>query len=157
MHKLRWQDYGFFTVHPLPSLFLWYESWQKVDFLDHVPTLSCKGSLWTLPKLVSYKFAKDILLFNGEATNLLKIRWLLSEKASAYSPHLWLLSSYLYLGRRKLERGTQPLIHSGKHYQGAKSILIVKFKGSKKRKLHPNESFLSQPKGFQIVLQTWGN
>ena len=73
---------------------------RKWTFLDHLPTLSCKRSLWTTPKLESYKFAKDILLFNGEATNLLKIRWLLSEKASAYSPHLWLLSSYLYLGRR---------------------------------------------------------
>ena len=84
----------------------------KSQFLFHKNLPPQEFSIMTLPgplflfcytigsKLVSYKFAKDILLFNGEATNLLKIRWLLSEKASAYSPHLWLLSSYLYLGRR---------------------------------------------------------
>ena len=40
----------FLTTYPLRLLFLWYKSLQKVDSFDHLPSFSCKGSLWTAPK-----------------------------------------------------------------------------------------------------------
>ena len=50
VHKLRLQDFGFFwPPTPLRLHFLWYECLQKVDILDHLPTESCKHSLWTPP------------------------------------------------------------------------------------------------------------
>ena len=57
VHKLRWQDFGFFwspnvcynktETHlllyaPLHWHFLWYERFKKWNFLDHLPTTSCK-------------------------------------------------------------------------------------------------------------------
>ena len=52
VHKLRRQDFGFFwPPTPLRWHFLWYECWQKWTFLDHLPTSSCKRSLWTTPYL----------------------------------------------------------------------------------------------------------
>ena len=37
VHKLRWQFFFFFFDLPLGWHFLWYNHWQKVDFLDHLP------------------------------------------------------------------------------------------------------------------------
>ena len=48
---------NFEQIYPKPAIvlclhFQQYKSLQKVDFFDHLPTSSCKRSLWTPPKLV---------------------------------------------------------------------------------------------------------
>ena len=54
--------------------FLWYKSLQKVNFFDHLPPSSCKGSLWTPPNninfgrnLLSYLFIVHDLLITGSS------------------------------------------------------------------------------------------
>ena len=47
-HKLHWQAFAFFwPPTPLRWHFPWYKGWQIVDIFEHLPTLSCKCSLWT--------------------------------------------------------------------------------------------------------------
>ena len=51
VHKLRWQDFGvFMTTYPLcVDNFYGMDVDKKWTFLDHLPTSSCKHSLWTTP------------------------------------------------------------------------------------------------------------
>ena len=70
VHKLRWQNFGFFwPPTPLSWHFLWYERWQKVDIFG--PPTSCKRSLWTPPyiilaKVIFYYFSAKIGLQTAE-------------------------------------------------------------------------------------------
>ena len=51
IHKLRWQDFSFFltTYPPCFDIFYGMNVDQNWTFLDHLPSLSCKRSLWTPP------------------------------------------------------------------------------------------------------------
>ena len=47
---LRWQDFGFFDhLPPCVKIFYGINVDKKWSNLDHLPTLSCKHSLWTTP------------------------------------------------------------------------------------------------------------
>ena len=55
----RWQGFGFFwPPTPLRWHSLPYKRWQKVCFLDYLPTSSCQRSLWTPTK---YELEKHIM------------------------------------------------------------------------------------------------
>ena len=61
VHKLHLQDSSFFWPPTLLRLhFLWYECLQKVANLDHLPTSSCKRSLWTAPYLKIKNLSKNL-------------------------------------------------------------------------------------------------
>ena len=51
VHKLRWQDFGFFDHLLPPSVDIFYlmNIGKKWTFLDHLPPSSYKRSLWTAP------------------------------------------------------------------------------------------------------------
>ena len=57
VHKLRWPDFNFFWQ---PTLLHWhclcYKRWQKVEFLDHLPTSSCEQPLVVSPAQKEYQF-----------------------------------------------------------------------------------------------------
>ena len=48
VHKLRWRNFGF-SWPPCVDIFYGINVDKKWTFLDHLPTSSCKRSLWTAP------------------------------------------------------------------------------------------------------------
>ena len=56
VHKLCWQNFVFFDcLPPCFDIFYGMKVDKKLTFLDHLPTSSCKRSLWTTPKLPRQK------------------------------------------------------------------------------------------------------
>ena len=55
IHKLRWQDFGYFD-HLLPFVNFFYgiNVDKKWTFLDYLPNSSFKRSLWTAPMVKKY-------------------------------------------------------------------------------------------------------
>ena len=79
VHKLRWQDFGFFwSPTPLCWNFLPYECWHKDNIfgLDYLPPSSCERSLWTTlyPPLLVNVVCEWTLLASGYTANILFIR-----------------------------------------------------------------------------------
>ena len=98
----------FWPPTPLCLHFLWYKCLQKVDFFDHLPTSSCKRSLWTPPNVKKIKksmHASDIS-FSTQKFSFLNYKFyhvqrhvfftLIKPKKTEPHPSQWLTWSELY-------------------------------------------------------------